>query len=180
MIDSHFRSPYQKYFAEPIAHRLTRLHPNFLTTLALLTGLSAAWLLNPILLLISGILDTLDGTLARLTNRCSEKGALFDLVSDRAVEAALVAGLLLVNPSTRAIPCLFMLASFYLCITTFLATEKSAGLIERFEAICFFLTLILFPTWFTPIAYTFGTLVFLTAAIRLYNIFTISHTVPHV
>ena len=69
-----------------------------------------------------------------------------DISSDRLVEFAIVFGLLIIDPSTRAIPAALMLGSILVCVTTFLIvgmftdnhTQKSffydVGLMERAEA----------------------------------------------
>lgn len=187
MIDSIYRNHYQKWIVDPLLRQgwLDRVHPSFLTLLAGCFGIATLPLLafhHPILafstLLMSGFLDTLDGSLARQTNKTSPQGAVFDIVSDRAVEFAVVLGLFLVDP-TRALPCLLMLGSILLCVTSFLVvgiftsnnSEKSfhysPGLIERAEAFLFFSVMILIPTLFTPLAYLFIALVLWTTIVRV-------------
>lgn len=129
-------------------------------------------------LMLSGFLDTLDGALSRLQMRASSKGAALDIISDRAVEFAVILGLFFIGPTMRALPVILMLGSTLLCITSFLIvgvfaqnqTEKSfhysPGLIERSEAFIFFAAMILFPSAFFALSYLFSFLVFLTALIR--------------
>ena len=74
MIESYFRSTYQRYFVDSVAIRLSNnLTANQLTFLGLLFGLlvplALFYSLNIIAitcLLTSGYLDTLDGTVARM------------------------------------------------------------------------------------------------------------------
>lgn len=186
MIDTYLRSPYQKLLVDPIAKKLSKLNPNLITLIACLTGLSIIPLLYfhhtalaLLCLISSGYLDTLDGTLARL-NTPSNQGAALDLISDRIVEMAIIFGLFAYAES-RALPCLLMLSSILICITSFLVvgifsentSEKSfyysPGLIERTEAFILFGTMIALPTLFLPLALTFATLVFATAGLRTWQ-----------
>lgn len=184
MIDSYLRSPYQTLLVDPLARHLQRLPPNLITLLSCLAGLSVLLLpplLAPLALLLSGYLDTLDGTLARLHKRTSPLGTALDITSDRLVEFATILALFLIDPTTRGLPCLLMLGAILLCITSFLVVgifsqntssksfHYSPGLIERAEAFLFFTALFLLPKFFPFLAYTFALLVFTTALIRLYQ-----------
>ena len=185
MIDSYFRSPFQKLLIDPLARRLIGIPPNVITLLSCLFGIAVIPLLAfdlPIAaaaaLVLSGYLDVLDGTVARLRRETSPFGTVLDICADRLVEAAVIVGLFVVDPS-RALLSLLMLASTLLCITSFLVvgifTENdsyksfhySPGLIERAEAFLFFLGMILLPTLFVPLATAFTVLVTLTALIRI-------------
>jgi hypothetical protein len=76
---------------------------------------------------------------------------------------------------------LLMLGSILICVTSFLVvgiflentSQKSfyysPGLIERAEAFLFFVLMILFSKAFSILAVIFSILVFLTAALRLYQ-----------
>lgn len=190
MIDSFFRSSYQKWVISPLLKLkvLLTCSPHLLTFLAAVFGV---WI--PVLLylnhsywaftclVLSGFLDTLDGSLARKRGVDSTKGAVLDIVSDRFVEFCILLGLFLVDPIGRGLPTILMLGSVLLCITSFLVvgvfqkneSEKSfhysAGLMERAEAFIFFGLMILFPSLFTPLAYLFAGLVFLTALARSFH-----------
>ena len=188
MIDSRFRQTYQAICVEPLLPYFARLHPQYVTLAGCLLGVSVLPLLafefpRPALLalLFSGFLDTLDGALARYQRRPSPQGASLDIVSDRVVEFAVVLGLFLVDPQTRALPSFIMLGSILLCVTTFLSgrhlylgheSQKSfhysPGLIERAEAFfLFFACMILFPAAFTAAASLFSLLTLYTACNRL-------------
>lgn len=187
MIDSFYRSPYQKILIDPLLNTklFQKINPIQITLLATLSGVSSLVFLlfgqsflAAFSLLFSGYLDTLDGSLARVHNKTSPLGAVLDIVSDRTVEFAVLLGLYLQDP-TRALTVIFMLGSVLLCITSFLVvgifsenhSQKSfyysPGLIERTEAFFFFILLILIPSFFTPIALLFTLLVLLTTIIRL-------------
>jgi len=132
-------------------------------------------------LLLSGFLDTLDGSLARYLNLVTSKGAALDIVCDRIVELAVIIGLFFVDANVRALPSLVMLGSILLCITTFLVVGifvenpsmksffYSPGLIERGEAFIFFSIMILFPSTFMVAAYLFSALTLFTAIFRLWE-----------
>ncbi|MDE3036935.1 MAG: CDP-alcohol phosphatidyltransferase family protein [Pseudomonadota bacterium] len=187
MLEHHIRPLYQHIFVEPVAGRLARyFSPNAITLLSLATGVASApviaygfpWLACS-LLLISGYLDTLDGTVARLTGRATPFGAMLDVISDRWVEWAVILGLYAVDPATRGWPCLLMLGSVLIIITGFLSagifikndSHKSfnytPGLMERPEAFTFFALMIFFPAAFTWLAWLFTLLVVYTAYVRV-------------
>jgi archaetidylinositol phosphate synthase len=190
MIDSSkVRNFYQRLFVDKLAASLSSyLTPQTITLSALAVGI----LVLPLLalempyfalacLLLSGYLDSLDGTLARMKKATSPQGAVLDIVSDRIVEAAVIIGLFFVSPATRALPAILMLTSVLVCVTSFLVvgifTENSSdksfhyspGLMERAEAFLLFAAMILFPSLFLPFAYLFTILVFYTACRRVFQ-----------
>ncbi|MBS0603550.1 MAG: CDP-alcohol phosphatidyltransferase family protein [Verrucomicrobia bacterium] len=192
MIEATLRKTYQKYCVDPLLRLkvFRKVHPIALTLLACLVGVSALPLLSLgfttsalFFLIASGVLDTLDGSLARQDEKTSNQGAALDITCDRLVEFAVILGLFFIEPFSRGLPSLLMLGSVLICVTSFLivgiftqnSSEKSfhysPGLIERAEAFFFFAAMILFPTLFNPLAYLFSILVLLTAAIRLVQFF---------
>lgn len=190
MIDSFFRTLYQKKMVQPILKPLHFVSPYFVTFAALIFGMSIIPALafnSPkvalCLLVLSGYFDTLDGSLARAHNRMTEKGAVLDIVFDRIVEFSVIFALTLVDPPSRSLIALLMLGSVLICITSFLVvgiftanqSEKgfhySPGIIERTEAFLFFSLMILFPSQFTPLGLLFVGLVLLTSAVRIWQFF---------
>jgi len=190
MIDSKYREKYQTLFIDRLLRLafIKRLNPSALTLIGLFFGVLIPYFLYfgfPILgilfLGLSGFLDTLDGSLARIKNQTSDRGAVLDITSDRIVEFAIILGLFLVDPVGRGLSSICMLGSTLFCITTFLVvgifsqnkTEKSfyysPGIIERAEAFTFFGAMILFPSAFWVLAILYIFLVFLTGAIRIYQ-----------
>lgn len=188
MIDSRFRKTYQKTLVDPVLQLINKEHlnPTIITALGLLFGI----LILPALaldyphaaltcLLVSGYLDTLDGTIARARNLSTPTGAVFDIVADRIVEFCIVLALYMVDPASRGLLCLLMLGSILICVTTFLVvgifientSEKgfhySPGLMERSEAFLFFACMIYFPSQFPLLAAAFTTLVAFTAFVRI-------------
>lgn len=189
MIEAYLRPTYQRFFLDPLAHLLKRLSfvtPNGVTSTAVVLGVMAAMafvfhasLIAVLLLLLSGFCDSLDGTLARLSDRSSHFGAAWDIVGDRIVEFAVMAAFYFYNPAVNALGVLMMLGASYLCITTFLvvgiftenASQKgfhySVGLMERLEAFLFFGVMMLFPHMIPWLAWCYAILVFYTALNRL-------------
>ncbi len=84
----------------------TGMTPNQITLLSLFFGLSAAvcyfcseFLLGSILLFLSGVFDLMDGSVARLTNKKSEFGAIVDWIVDKYVD-----GIVLLAIGLSAVP----------------------------------------------------------------------------
>ena len=187
MLEEWIRNPYQRLLVDPVVKVISpKITPIKLTMTAALLGtlfIPAAIMgfsfSAILLLLLSGYCDTIDGSLARYRNDSSDLGAVLDIMSDRWVEACVIVGLYCTDPGARALPCLFMLASILLCVTSFLVvgifTENdshkgfhySCGLVERAEAFIFFIAMIVLPSFFNEFALIFSGLVLLTAIIRL-------------
>lgn len=188
MIDSKFRTPYQRFFIDPLLKLplVQKIDPKIITLLGLSCGLAIVFFLpraqitlSLICLVISGFFDTLDGSIARFNQRTSAKGAALDITADRLVEFTVVFSLFWVNPQTRGVYCILMLGSILFCITTFLVVGifsqnesnksfyYSSGLVERAEAFVFFALMMAFPSLFIPCAILFTILVSLTGLLRL-------------
>lgn len=128
MLETHIRPLYQRIFVDPVAKKLAGCaSPNAVSIAslavgllaALMVGLSAPWV-AVLLLLLSGWLDTLDGTIARLTDNCTSFGTMLDITCDRMVEFAIILGLFAIAPEARGWLCMGMLGSVLIVITTFL------------------------------------------------------------
>lgn len=189
MIEQRVRPIYQALLVNPLIPMLKgRVTPNQLTLISGLFGvlvLPALLLNQPYLaigfLVLSGYCDTLDGSLARLTNHSSPWGTVLDIMTDRAVEVIVIFALWSQNLTLRGFGSLLMMASMLLCITSFLVVgifqqnngEKSfhysPGLMERAEAFAFFIAMIIWPDYFTSLALSFSALVLWTALYRLYE-----------
>ena len=188
MFERYIKPAYQKYLLDTFIRLpvINSLNPNVITLLSLLTGMLVLpalyfhWLmLATILLLISGYGDSLDGALARATSRSTSFGTVYDIISDRLVEVSVVLGLFMLQPESRGLLCLLMLASMIICITSFLVvgifapnvTEKSfhysPGLMERPEAFAFFIAMIWLPNHFSMLAISFALLVGYTGLNRV-------------
>jgi archaetidylinositol phosphate synthase len=77
------------------------IHPNHFTLLRLMTGLAGAWLFATgtypntaaWLIVISNFIDHMDGELARLADKKSRFGHIFDLASDALVTVSMFVGI---------------------------------------------------------------------------------------
>ncbi len=114
---------------------------------------------------VSGALDVLDGTKARLTAR-SPRGTLMDITFDRLVELGVILGLALRYPWAQ-FPLLCLTAAIVFSITVFLTTgalaqrssAKSfyyqAGIAERTEGFILFTAMVLWSQALVPLTYLF-------------------------
>ena len=108
-------------------------------------------------LLISAAFDALDGTIARECAAPSPLGGVLDLSADRVVEACVIVGIAWRDPALY-FPALILVATWYVNITIFLSVgaalegptakliEYPPGILERTEAIIFFIVLGLLET----------------------------------
>ncbi|MDH5401309.1 MAG: CDP-alcohol phosphatidyltransferase family protein [Candidatus Heimdallarchaeota archaeon] len=103
MVASQFRAPVAKLL-HPVYAFLVKLgvHPNMLTIIGLGLSIIAGWAIASkaygvaaILIFVSGILDVLDGGVARVGGYASDGGAFLDSVADRIGESAIYVGLVL-------------------------------------------------------------------------------------
>jgi len=187
MIDTLLRPKLDASLFQPLVKCLIkcRITPNQVTLFSLVTGLLVLpllycdWALLAVASLwLSGLGDVLDGGLARESDTTSDAGTIFDIISDRCVEFAVILALYLVDPE-RAFLALMMLGSVLICVTTFLVigiiAEKSGpksfyyspGLMERAEAFVMFSLMMFFPEWFLVLGWAFVCLVGLTVAMHL-------------
>lgn len=192
MIETYCRPLLQRMIFTPLAKLLAKcswLEPNTVTVISGVFGVIAAILiavqqtgLSIFVLLLSGICDVLDGSLARQIGQQSDFGCVLDIMTDRVVEAAVIIALIMQSIDHRALFGLLMFASILLCITSFLVVgifseqqktgksfDYSPGLIERAEAFAFFIAMVLIPSWFSGLALTFCFLVLATTIIRLWQ-----------
>ncbi|MCC5989068.1 MAG: CDP-alcohol phosphatidyltransferase family protein [Pararhodobacter sp.] len=177
-----------------MGRRLARagLRANQVTVSGLVLGLAAAAFIahgqfwaGLALILASRLADGLDGAVARAT-LASDFGGYLDIVADFTFYAAIPLAFVWHDPSANGLAGAFLLAGFYVNAASFLGyaalAEKkrmqsraqgeksiyfSAGLLEGFETIAFFVLICLFPANFPALALVFGALCFLTAAQRL-------------
>lgn len=93
--------PLVKKILEPFAKRIN-INPNILTLIspfiALISGIFFArgdLLMGGIFILISGVFDVFDGTIARYHNKTSDFGAFLDSAMDRVSDAVIIIGLII-------------------------------------------------------------------------------------
>lgn len=160
------------------------LKADAVTLIALVLGLSASFalyfgysILAVVLLWISGLMDAVDGTIARKT-KSTPFGTLIDITFDRIVEISII----LVNAlkySDCRLSMVILLSSIILSMTVFLTvgalsekhSEKSfyyqPGLAERTEGFIFFSLMMLIQKYIGIIAVLFALTIFYTAAQRI-------------
>ncbi len=196
MIDTKWRYKFQHYF-DGLAKELILLHvkPHHITWAALVIGIFASvfvgigMLIPSILLLwLSGLLDVLDGTVARLTKSASKGGAYMDLILDRMVEAAYILGFAYRFPQGYYVYLLFYIAVIF-NFTTFIVAgalfqnngSKSmhydVGIVERTETFLVFTLITLLPTHINPILLIFNGLIFITGIIRFKRVLSYSKSI---
>ncbi|MCA0980521.1 MULTISPECIES: CDP-alcohol phosphatidyltransferase family protein [Exiguobacterium] len=184
MLDT-YGSRYVQPVIERGANRLLKWNftPNEVTILGGIIGVSTGiFIYNDmhwtavILLWLSGLLDVLDGTMAR-KSKTTGFGTVLDLVLDRFVELSVVIALALRYPEYMPI-FLILIGSFVIAMTLFLAVGASSsrrsektfyyqpGIIERTECFILFTLMILFPNWVGVIALIFLVLEVMTITQR--------------
>ncbi|MCS5423134.1 MULTISPECIES: CDP-alcohol phosphatidyltransferase family protein [Psychrilyobacter] len=185
MLDTHgrkFVQPIIKYLADRCIR--AGLSANQVTIIALLLGLSVPLsihlgysLVGAILLWVSGLLDAVDGTIARLKGS-NLFGALMDITFDRIVEIGIILVLAVKYPENNFL-FLLLASSIIISMTIFLTvgtlstkiSEKSfyyqPGLAERTEGFIFFTGMILFPQYLKIIVIIFILIIIFTAGQRM-------------
>ena len=137
------------------------------------------------LLLLSRLMDGLDGAVARATAP-TDRGGFLDITLDFLFYAAIPLAFAIADPTANALPAAVLLASFIGTGSSFLAfaaiAEKRGltdtalpgksfyflgGLTEATETIAAFAAMCLWPQWFAPIAYGFAALCGITTAMRI-------------
>lgn len=188
MIEAHLRTKVQPLFNAVCSILPDTVTPNRLTLCASICGFAAGaciaygqLYIGLILLWTSGICDILDGTKARQSGTQNPVGAYIDLISDRAVEAAVIIGFAVLYPQYHFAYLLFVV-SVLLHFSTFLAAStifantgtKSIhydhSLIERFEAFIGFSLMLILPAHINCILNSLTVLIFYSAASRFCKI----------
>ncbi len=192
MFDTYLRNQKDRIGA-PLAKRMSSVHPQAITLIALVVGLAAAfvaawgwypWALA--LWLLNRTLDGLDGLLARLHNYQSDIGGYLDILVDFVVYAALPIGLVLSTPTPdRYLALVIMLGTFYVNTASWMylaailekrharepetatAIIMPAGLIGGFETIVAYGIFLLFPNAMALMFSIFSGLVVITIFQRL-------------
>jgi phosphatidylglycerophosphate synthase len=138
-----------------------------------------------VLLLLSRLMDGLDGAVARLTQP-TDRGGFLDITLDFLFYASIPLAFAVADPAQNALPAAVLLASFMGTASSFLAfaivaaqrgitstalPDKSfyflGGLTEATETIAAFVAMCLWPQWFAPIAWGFAALCAITTALRI-------------
>ncbi|MCF7807670.1 MAG: CDP-alcohol phosphatidyltransferase family protein [Candidatus Marinimicrobia bacterium] len=142
LVDAYYRATRAIIKRTPLVGK----NPNIISILASLIGLISAYYFmigrsatGGMILLLSGILDTLDGTVARLGERASKFGATLDSTLDRYVEMFVFMGIAYHFKDT---PMFFwaslalmgsVMVSYVRARAQSLGVQKLVGYLQRFE-----------------------------------------------
>jgi phosphatidylglycerophosphate synthase len=183
---------------KPVLSRMARglvragIGADALTFIGFAIGMAAAvsialqhFTVGLVLLLLSRLMDGLDGAVARLTQP-TDRGGFLDITLDFLFYAAIPLAFAVADPAQNALPAAVLLASFIGTASSFLAfaivaaqrgitstalPDKSfyflGGLTEATETIAAFVAMCLWPQWFAPIAWGFAALCAITTALRI-------------
>lgn len=183
---------------QPLVRQLAKgLHyvgigANLLTLVGFGVGLMAAGLISQqaygwglILLLLSRLLDALDGAVARLT-QATDAGGFLDIALDFLFYALVPLSFAVAQPEQNALPAAVLLAAFIGTGSSFLAFAVLAakrglqnpalpnksfyflgGLTEATETLAVFVAMCWWPQHFAPLAYGFASLCALTIVTRI-------------
>lgn len=186
MLDTHGRK-----YVQPIIEYIAKLFikigftANQVTIIAFVLGLTAplfVMLGNNIaaisFLWISGFLDAVDGTVARLQKESSSWGTLMDITFDRVVEVCIIISIGFIHKESL-FALLILASSIIFSMTVFLTvgalvdkkSEKlfyyQAGLAERTEGFIFFTLMLIFIKIVPIIIYIFVCVIIFTGIQRL-------------
>ncbi len=144
----------------------TGVSPNTLTTLGLLLPAAAAVLvalqrfhLAALVLIAGGMMDVLDGSVARATERSTPFGGFYDSVSDRISDGLMLGGIawaVLDQPRLLALALVALVAAFLPSYVRAKAEsidlDCSVGVLERAERAMLIIAALLFHPWlFEPV-----------------------------
>lgn len=195
MIDTNWRGYFQPIF-DALGKIFVHLNikPNTITFFALVIGLLSGAgialgkpILGIVLLWVSGLLDVLDGSVARLTAKSSKAGAYMDLIFDRMVEAAVILGFAWFFPEGYFAYLLFFVSVIF-NFTTFVVAgalfknqgRKSmhydVGIAERTETFIVFTIMALFSNFIFGILMVFNIIIFITGMIRFAKVLRVCET----
>lgn len=193
MLDRHI-TPLIKPGVDILARGLVRLglRADHVTLLSFGVGVFAAicialqaYLAGAMLILLSRLLDALDGAVARQT-QATDAGGYLDITLDFLFYASIPLAFAMANPTHNALPAAVLLAAFIGTGSSFLAFAALAqkqgissvaypgksfyflgGLAEATETLSCFILMCLFPQWFSVLAFGFAVICAITIATRI-------------
>jgi len=188
MLDTRGRK-YVDPLIEKISNYLIKLglKPNQVTILAFIIGISSGIaiifrfkFLAIILLWTSGLMDAVDGAMARKTGQTSDLGTLMDLTFDRIVEISVIVSLGYLYPR-EGFELVLLSCSIIISMTIFLTVGAlseikgkktfyyQAGLAERTEGFIMFSLMIIFTDRLSIITLIYTAAILFTAAQRFHE-----------
>lgn len=158
----------------------TNLSPNFFTFLVLVFGLVGAYFIYLgsfkvaiVFILISGLMDFVDGAVAKVNKKTTKFGALFDSVTDKTTEISWYLAFGLYNPqlwlgSSLAIST-FMLSSYISKHAKSEGGKSGGGIMERKERVILIILGLIFVKCLFYILYVIAFFSFLTCLQRFFR-----------
>ena len=177
------------------------IHANTVTIIGFCVGITAAiaivfhaWIFALILIFVSRVFDGLDGSVARASQK-TDLGGYLDIVLDFSFYGLIPLAFVFADPIQNAAAGSFLLLSFYVSGTTFLAFAIIAqkrgletdvqgskslyylgGIAEGTETILVLMLMCLIPNWFPIIAYVFGIVCIISSIARIISVAQILKT----
>ena len=157
----------------------TGFSPNFFTFLILVFGFIGAYFIYSgyfklaiFFILLSGLMDFIDGAVAKINKKETKFGALFDSVSDKTTEVSFYIAFGLFNPklwlaSSLAIST-FMLSSYISKHAKALGGKSGGGIMERKERLILIILGLIFKEYLIYILYLISFLSFITCFQRFF------------
>jgi CDP-diacylglycerol--glycerol-3-phosphate 3-phosphatidyltransferase len=186
MLDTYGRKYFDRYFNNTAKFFLKfNIMPTHITILALILGTFAGIqyyldniFFSIILLWVSGYLDAVDGSMARISGNITKTGTLLDIFFDRVVELSFIIFFALKNESSNfALLCLTsaIVLSMSVFLTSGMLVENTgkksfyyqAGLMERTEGFVMFTVMIIFSSHMKEISFLYAGLILFTVVQRL-------------
>jgi CDP-diacylglycerol--glycerol-3-phosphate 3-phosphatidyltransferase len=158
----------------------TGLSPNFFTFLVLIFGFLAAYFIYLgsfkwaiVFILISGLMDFVDGAVAKVNKKESKFGALADSTTDKITEIAFYIALGLYNPelwfgASLAIA-FFMLSSYISKHAKAVGGKGGGGIMERKERLILIILGLLFIDYMSYVLYLIAFFSFITCLQRFFR-----------
>ena len=158
----------------------TGLSPNFFTFLILVFGFIAAYSiylgsfkLAIFFILISGLMDFIDGAVAKVNKKETKFGALFDSVADKTSEISWYLAFGLFNPQLWLGALLaiatFMLSSYISKHAKAIGGKSGGGLMERKERLTLIILGLLFINYISYVLYIIAFFSFITCLQRFFR-----------
>lgn len=140
----------------------TGVTPNLLTTLGIVLTAGAAgfvgagdFVIGGWILFAGGLMDTLDGAVARATGRSTPFGGFYDSVSDRVSDGLIFAGLAWALRGDARLFALVLVALVASSVTSYVRAkaegidlECTVGILERAERATLLIVALVFHRWF--------------------------------
>lgn len=162
--------------------------PNFFTFLILVFGFLGAYFiylgsfkLAILFILISGLMDFIDGAVAKVNNRQTKLGALFDSVSDKVSELSWYFGLGLYNNQlwlgSFLAASAFMLSSYISKHAKAEGGKGGGGLMERNERLILIILGLIFSQYLSCFLYAIAFFSFITCLQRFFKNYKIFQSI---